>query len=88
MRLFHPLRNIQVHMGVQCLCCEKEIKFTLVAYTFASLSGWLICILHMFLLVVVYIKIVNLTSCLILPYSNDKISYNTVYKHTTKRTLS
>ena len=43
---------------------------------FALLSGWLICILHMFLLVAVYVKIVNLTSCLILPYCNDKICHN------------
>ena len=37
----------------------------------------------------VYIKIVNLyTSCLILPYGNDKIHYDIVGKHTTKWTLS
>ena len=43
---------------------------------FASFSDRLICILHAFLLVVVFIKIIcNLASCLILLYGNDEICY-------------
>lgn len=42
---------------------------------FALFSDRLICTLHAFLLVVVFIKIVNLASCLMLPYGNDEICY-------------